>query len=332
MKNSTLYLTLIIVFIFSLYLFTGNDDHPYVSSFEKMKIPEDNPFTIDKVELGRQLFFDKRLSINNSVSCATCHLPQFAFTDRKTTSRGVYGRKVDRNSPSLLNSGFLNTVMFDSLLTSLEMQVLVPIQEHKEMGMDIKVLMKKLKAISTYKKAAKSIFKRDFDSFVLTKSIAAFERTLLSTDSRFDQYYYGKIESKLTASEKRGWKLFSEKLYCIECHTEPLFSNDKIENNGLYADYTGKTDKGRFRLGQDSSEIGFFKIPSLRNIELTYPYMHDGSISTIDEVIDFYSQGGNQNNLQSKIIQPFQLSKSEKNDLIAFLISLTDTTYLVRFR
>ena len=104
-----------------------------------MKIPEDNPFTIDKVELGRQLFFDKRLSINNSVSCATCHLPQFAFTDRKTTSRGVYGRKVDRNSPSLLNSGFLNTVMFDGLLTSLEMQVLVPIQEHKEMGMDIKV-------------------------------------------------------------------------------------------------------------------------------------------------------------------------------------------------
>lgn len=332
MKNSTLYLTLIIVFIFSLYLFTGNEDHPYVSSFEKMKIPEDNPFTIDKVELGRQLFFDKRLSINNSVSCATCHLPQFAFTDRKTTSRGVYRRKVDRNSPSLLNSGFLNTVMFDGLLTSLEMQVLVPIQEHKEMGMDIKVLMKKMKAIPTYKKEAKSIFNRDFDPFVLTRSIAAFERTLLSTNSRFDQYYYGKVESKLTASEKRGWKLFSEQLYCIECHTEPLFSNGKIENNGLYADYTGKTDKGRFRLGQDSSEIGFFKIPSLRNIELTYPYMHDGSIKSIDDVIDFYSQGGNQNNLQSKIIQRFQLSKSEKNDLIAFLISLTDTTYLVRFR
>jgi cytochrome c peroxidase len=291
--------------------------------------PVDNPISVEKITLGRALFFDKRLSINDSVSCASCHIPAFAFTDRKVLSDGVYGRKTERNSPSVLNAGFLPTVMFDAHLPTLEMQVIVPIQEHVEMGMNMRELIMKLRSIPEYQKAASDIFDREFDPWVLTRSIAAFERSLLSQNSRFDQYFYGGIKSILTKEEKLGWELFSEKLYCIQCHPAPHFTNFKAENNGTYKG--GDDDKGKFRIANDSSVIGKFKTPSLRNVELTYPYMHNGSKKTLEEVIDHYAFDTSSFYTKNKIIQPFSISDKEKIALIKFLATLTDTSYMSNF-
>lgn len=314
-----------VIFLVFLFLIKCHSSK-LVSSFEVIPYPSDNELTQEKIELGRKLFFDKRLSVNETVSCSSCHLPQYAFTDRKKVSEGIYGRKTERNSPSILNAAYLKTVMYDAHLPTLEMQVIVPIQEHVEMGMNMVELLKRLKSIDGYQEAAKKIFSRDFDAWVLTRSIASYERSLVSKNSRFDQYYYQKRKEVLTPSEKRGWKLFSEKLYCTQCHPAPFFTTFLPENNGLYKEYTA--DKGRFRIHNDSNDIGKFKIPSLRNIELTYPYMHDGSMTSIEEIIEHYSKGGQKHSLQSSIIKPFTLTEKEKKELKAFLFALTDTSYL----
>jgi len=291
--------------------------------------PENNPMSEEKVALGRALFFDKRLSIDESISCASCHKPNYAFTDQKSVSTGVEGRKVQRNAPSLLNAAFLQTAMFDAHLASLEVQVLVPIQEHTEMDIPMNELLKRLRKIEKYQQAAKAIFNRDFDAYVLTRSIAAFERSLISMNSRFDQFQQGK-KSALTKEEQRGWNLFSNQLYCTKCHPAPYFTTFVAENNGLYVDYG--EDKGRFRIHGDSADIGKFKVPSLRNIELTFPYMHDGSFKDLDKVLKHYSNGGVGHPNQNKVIQPFLLSEKDKKAIKAFLFSLTDTSYMVNFR
>ena len=313
----------------SLFSVKCKSNKAMIQEFGNLNTPDDNPITDAKVELGRKLFFDKRLSLDNTVSCATCHIPAFGFTDRKKVSDGVLGRKTERNSPSLLNAGYLPTVMFDAHLTSLEMQVIVPIQEHVEMGMKMSEVIQRLKAVPEYQMAARDIFNRDFDPWVLTRSISAFERTLQSVNSRFDQYYYGKNSKAMTTEEIKGWKLFSEKLYCTSCHPAPYFTTFKAENNGLYKDF-GK-DEGRFRIHHDSIDIGKFKVPSLRNIELTFPYMHDGSKNSIEEIISHYEKGGMNHWNQNHIITPFKISVKEKNQLKAFLFALTDTSFMLNF-
>jgi cytochrome c peroxidase len=293
--------------------------------------PEENPTTQEKVALGRKLFFDKRLSLDGTISCANCHDPLKAFTDQLTTSRGINGQTTERNSPSLLNSGFLKTAMFDAHLQTLELQVIVPIQEKTEMGHNMKELIPQLRAIPEYQAAAKKIFNRDFDAYVLTRSISAFERTLISMNSRYDQFQRGDKRA-LNKTEQAGLKLFTEKLYCTQCHPAPYFTTFVAENNGLYNDYEPIADKGRFRIHLDSNDIGKFKVPSLRNIELTFPYMHDGSLKTLEDVIGHYSKGGQNNQKQNKVILPFQMNEQEQKQLIAFLKSLTDTSYLAKFK
>jgi len=289
--------------------------------------PVDNPPSAQKIELGRALFFDKRLSLDESIACANCHNPAFAFTDRKAVSDGINGKHSERNAPTLLNSAFLQTVMFDAHLKTLELQVIVPIQEATEMGHNMKVLIPKLRAIPEYQKAAKTLFDRDFDAWVLTRSIAAFERSLISLNSPYDQYMKGNKRA-LSSEQQAGMKLFNS-LYCTTCHPAPYFTNFKAENNGLYQDYGN--DKGRFRINLDSADIGFFKTPTLRNIELTYPYMHDGSLQTLDEVIEHYVAGGKHPKGQHPSILSFQLTTREKKQLISFLGALTDTSYLKNF-
>lgn len=289
--------------------------------------PSDNPPSAQKIELGRALFFDKRLSRDESISCADCHNPEYAFTDRKRVSDGIEGKHPERNAPTLLNSVFLQTVMFDAHLKTLELQVLVPIQEPTEMGHNMKVLIPKLKSVPAYQHAAKKIFNRDFDAWVLTRSIAAFERSLISLNSPYDRYIKGH-KNAMTSDQLAGMKLFNS-LYCSTCHPAPYFTNFKAENNGLYQDYG--SDKGRFRINLDSVDIGLFKTPTLRNIALTYPYMHDGSLTTLDQVIDHYIAGGKHSKGQHPSIKPFQLTKKEKMQLILFLGALTDTSYLKNF-
>ena len=301
--------------------------YPDLNEFVAVPTPAENPIDSAKITLGKELFFDTRLSLDNTISCATCHKPGFAFTDGLKTSTGINDQKTDRNSPSLLNSGFLKTVMFDAHLKTLELQVIVPLQEPVEMRHNMKVLIPQLRAVPEYQAAARRIYNRDFDAYVLTRSLAAFERSLISMSAPFDHYIKGD-EKSLNTDEKAGWKIFSEKLYCTNCHAPPHFTNHEARNNGLYKDYG--TDKGRFRIHLDSSDIGSFKVPSLRNIEITDPYMHDGSMETLEEVIAHYSAGGQGHYLQDKTIVPFELSKKEKKQLIAFLKSLTDLSFLER--
>lgn len=311
-------------------LFLYNCSSPLITSSHlgEIKYPENSVTSESIVRLGRSLFFDKRLSRNNTIACSSCHTPSLAFTDGKTVSEGVDGRKTERNSPSILNSAYLKTVMFDAHLPTLEQQVIVPIQEHNEMDMNMIDCISRLRAIPEYQNAAIKLFDRNFDAFVLTRSIAAFERTLISDNSRFDQYYFKKRNS-LNESELRGWKLFSEKLNCTSCHPAPHFTTFLAENNGIYSDY-GK-DKGRFRIHNDSSDIGKFKVPSLRNVELTAPYMHDGSFPNLISVIEHYAKGGAGHWNQNIEISGFQINDEEQNDLIQFLHSLTDTSYMQDF-
>lgn len=287
--------------------------------------PNDNPITASKVELGRLLFFDKRLSINNSVSCASCHNPSYALTDRLPLSKGVYGRTAFRNASSILNSAYSKTLMFDAHVPSLEMQAIVPMQDHAEMGHNLKHLIPKLRRIKIYQNAAREIFNRDFDAFVLTRSLAAFERTLISLDSKFDRFRAGDVNA-ISAIQKRGWQLFSGKLNCVSCHPPPFFTTFEAANNGLYSSYS--LDEGRFRIHNDSLDIGKFKIPSLRNVELTFPYMHDGTMTNLNQVFNHYSGGGKHPKNQDKRIKGFYLSPQDRKALQSFLFSLTDTSFI----
>ena len=291
--------------------------------------PSDNPQNSAKIALGRKLFFDTRLSLDGSVSCASCHDPRKAFSDNLAKSKGINGQLSERNAPSLLNAAFLKTAMFDAHLLTLELQVIVPIQEPVEMGHNMKNLLKQLRQIPEYQAAAQAIFGRDFDAWVLTRSISAFERSLLSMNAPFDQYLAGNKKA-MSKDQLAGWRIFSEDLYCIKCHPAPYFTTYEADNNGLYATYEGKTDQGRFRIHHDSSDIGTFKVPSLRNLPLTYPYMHDGSLQTIAAVLAHYQKGGAGHPLQDQQIVAFNLSNKEKQQLTSFFNALVDTSYLLR--
>ena len=291
--------------------------------------PSDNPQNAEKIALGRKLFFDKRLSLDGSISCASCHDPQKAFSDQRTKSIGINGQLSERNAPSILNAAFLKTAMFDAHLATLELQAIVPIQEPVEMGHNMKILIKQLRQIPEYQAAAQAIFGRDFDAWVLTRSLAAFERSLLSMNAPFDQYMAGNKKA-MSKDQLAGWRIFSDELYCTKCHPAPYFTTYEAANNGLYASYEGKTDQGRFRIHHDSSDIGKFKIPSLRNLPLTYPYMHDGSINSMEAALEHYQKGGAGHPLQDPRILSFELSTKEKAQLLAFFNALVDTSYLRR--
>lgn len=291
--------------------------------------PADNELTVEKIALGKQLFFDKRLSRDNTIACATCHHPEKAFTDGLTKSRGIDNQETMRNAPTLLNAAYLPRVMFDGELKTLEMQVTVPIQEHTEMDQDMKELLRELRQDPEYVAAAKRIYDREFDPWVLSRSLAAFQRSLISQNSRFDRYWKGDKRA-LNANERVGYKLFSEKLHCASCHPAPHFTTYQVANNGLYSDYGA--DNGRFRITLKEADKGFFKIPTLRNILLTAPYMHDGSKSSLDAVLKHYESGGAGHVNQSPSIKPFTLNEKERQQLKAFLGSLTDTSYMKSFR
>jgi cytochrome c peroxidase len=290
--------------------------------------PDDNLMSEEKIALGKEFFFDKRLSLDKSISCATCHKPGLAFTDGLKVSDGILDRKSSRNSPTLLNVAFYSKLMFDAEIPTLEMQSIVPIQDHNEMGMELNELLKRLNEVPEYVEAAKKIYNREMDIWVLTRSLAAYQRSLFSNNSPFDQFYYQNKKYAISPSAKRGWKLFSEKLHCTSCHPAPLFTTNKAENNGIYSDYS--SDQGRYRVTFDSTDIGKFKVPTLRNIEITDPYMHDGSFEYLEDVIEHYMRGGLKHKNQHPEIKPFTLSKKEKKDLMNFLYSLTDMSFMKR--
>lgn len=292
--------------------------------FPNPVMPEDNYLSQERVDLGRMLFYDPILSIDSTVSCASCHDQSLAFADNKVISPGVENRLAARNAPTLTNVVYNPTVLFDAYLPTLEMQVLVPVQEHAEMAFNIVEIGKRLRKDSVYIAMSMAAYGKQPNPYVITRSISAFERTLISGNSKYDREVFQKKKA-MNPSQRRGMNIFNNRLYCAECHSGFNFTNFSTQNNGLYLNYP---DSGRARATQLPEDRAMFKIPTLRNIELTAPYMHDGSLATLNDVIDHYASGGQNHENKSEIIQPFKISKREKRDLINFLKSLTDYDFI----
>ncbi len=294
--------------------------------FPVIDFPEGNEFTAARWLLGKRLFYDKRLSIDRSISCASCHQPAFAFADNQAFSDGVFGRSGERNAPSLANVAYHPYLLREGSVPTIEMQVLVPIQEEHEFNHNIVNIVKELKEDSIYKTMSIEAYDREMDAYVLTRALANFQRSMLSGNSAYDRYVYQKDSLALNQRQQLGMRLFfSEKTNCSQCHGGFNFTNYTFKNNGLDTVYK---DVGRFRFTHDSSDLALFKVPSLRNVAYTAPYMHDGRFQTLVEVIEHYNTGGKLHKHKSEMIKPLLLSQSEKQSLVAFLEALSDHEFI----
>jgi cytochrome c peroxidase len=313
-----------------------------------MSIPSDDPLTASKISLGRRLFTDRSLSGDQSISCATCHDPAKFFTDGRKTALGVRNRSGFRNAPSLLNVGFLTTELWDGRVRTLEAQVGFPICNPLEMDSSQVVVLARLANKGGYREFFEEAFGPGPITFEhVGMAIAAFERSLISGDSRFDKYFYGGEENALSAAAKHGLRLFVEprKGNCASCHriykrssyTADLYGADSAPDDKQFALFTDNLfhntgigfetphtfkDLGRFLVTRSPTDIGAFKTPSLRNVSKTGPYMHDGSLRTLEDVIRFYDKGGNRNPNIDTLLHPLHLTPEERRDLVEFLQSL----------
>lgn len=311
------------------------------------RIPRSNPMSSRKIALGRTLFFDKRLSIDGTVSCASCHDPAVAFTDAKTVAIGAGAKAGTRNTPTILNAVFSELLFWDGRASSLEEQVKHPLLGSFEMGMGSdKEVTERLAAIPEYRRQFGLIFKSEGITInTIAKAIAAYERTLLSGNSPFDRFITGNRKA-MTEAQVRGWELFKGKGKCIQCHTHsqanPLFTDFKFHNTGIAAVDTlfdkllgsvtnsATIDLNLLAHAEDFAELGRFavKTPTLRDVELTSPYMHNGSLKTLIDVVQFYNRGGNANSHLDRLMQPLHLSDAEVNDLVQFMRALTSDDVL----
>jgi len=295
------------------------------SNFPKIPFPEDNPITQAKVDLGRKLFYEKALSIDSSVSCGSCHIQKYAFADTATLSRGAHDSLGFRNSRALINPAYLIRFFGEGGVNSIERATIPPMQAEFEMNLNIAVLISRLKADAQYAKLFKKVFNSEPNHKNILQALSSFQRTLISGNSKYDSYLRGD-SSALSEIEKRGLVLFkSEKLNCKTCHSGLFFTDENTYNIGLYS---SNPDWGRGRLTLKAEDYGAFLTPTLRNISVTAPYMHDGSLKTLEEVIDFYATGGENHPAKADEIKPFELSEIEKEELILFLESLTDSTFI----
>jgi cytochrome c peroxidase len=312
-------------------------------------IPPDNPVTPERVELGRRLFYDKRLSKDGSVSCATCHDPAHGFSDGKKVSEGIGGQKGTRNAPTILNAVFNEFQFWDGRAASLEEQSKGPLVNPVEMGQpDHDAVVKAVRADAAYREAFLKAFSREPTIDDIAAAIAGFERTAVSGDSPFDRFIAGD-KAALSASAARGWELWNGKARCNTCHpfgsATPNFSDNKFHNIGVAAkgrDFAALARKaaaasdpqqmafdkdfselGRFIVTKQPKDIGAFKSSGLRDIALSAPYMHDGSEATLLDVVTFYDKGGEPNPYLDGGIVPLKLTDQEKHDLVAFMESLT---------
>ncbi len=288
---------------------------------EAAYMPPDSPLTAEKIELGRQLYFDGRLSADGTVSCATCHAPDKGFSDGRPTSRGIKGQVGSRNAPTTVNRLFSQEQFWDGRAASLEEQALGPIKNPIEMGNTLKKMVAKLNMIPGYRNQFKQVFGTDVNAAGVAKAIAAFERSLVCGNSAFDRYEEGD-DAALSEREQQGLQLFREKANCIRCHTGFAFTDERYHNIGVGFDKP-KPDLGRYTVTRKVSDKGAFKTPTLRNIAASAPYLHDGSAKTLEDVIEFYDKGGVKNPNLSNEIKRLLLSAPEKADLVAFLKSLS---------
>ncbi len=296
-------------------------------------IPVDNQPTAETIALGRKLFYDPTLSVDNTIACASCHAPASGFADGKPVAEGVNGQKGGRSAPTIFNAAYYTTQFWDGRSPNLEDQAAGPPQNPIEMGHTLDGVEEKLAADPTYRAEFEKAFGPGPISFdMVGKAIASFERTVISANSPFDRYFYGGEETALSEVARRGLEIFRnpEKGNCTACHVLGLFTDNLFHNIGVGVGEDGElTDLGRFEVTGKDSDRGAFKTTSLRNIALTAPYMHDGNLKTLAEVIDFYVGGGNSNphlDPQLKVLTPLTETGEEnwsRSDLVAFLESLT---------
>ena len=327
----------------------------FPADLTKSFTPAGNPITDAKAKLGDMIFDEKRVSVDNSVACNTCHSPRNGFTTHTAASRGVDDQIGKRNAPSILNAMFYKSMFWDGRAATLEEQATLPILNPIEMGQkDPKDVVAKLAAIPEFVQAFQQVFGHPVNWEDMGNALAAFERTRLSTEASFDRFLHGD-EKALNASQRRGWALFTGKARCGSCHAYdpalPLFSDNRFHNTGIGArkqdfnqlamravDSAAARDKvqidklaletdfselGRFLVTQKREDIGAFKTPFLRDVVLTGPYMHDGSLETLWDVIEFFNKGGEPNSFLDAEMKALRLTESEVDDLVNFLAALT---------
>jgi cytochrome c peroxidase len=295
-------------------------------------IPKDNPPTAETIALGRKLYYDPALSLDGSVSCATCHAEGLGFSDGRPVSLGVSHKTGTRNALTVINSAYSDLQFWDGRAPTLEKQAEGPMANPVEMAHSLEGVVRKLQANASYRDEFKKAWGTDQITIeTVTKSIASFERTIVSGNSPFDKFYYGKDKSALSESAQRGLGVFKDpkKGNCAVCHTIgpkfALFTDNQFHNIGVGADMDGKfVDAGRYSQTKDEADMGRFKTPTLRNIAQTAPYMHDGSLKTLKDTVDHYIGGGNSNPHLDKEMHALDfLTAEERADLLAFLNSLT---------
>jgi len=296
--------------------------------FPEIPFTSDNQFSDARWKLGKKLFYDPIMSVDQSISCGSCHMAQFAFSDTVAMSLGVAKALGTRNAPTLTNVAYNPYFTRDGGVPTLEMQILVPIQEHNEFNFNILLIAERMQADTSYIRMSKEAYGKNPDHFVITRALGCFERTIISGNSPYDQFQFQGKKEALNKEELKGMKLFfSERVGCKNCHSGFNFTDYSFKNNGLYITYQ---DSGRIRLTNEEADRALFKVPTLRNVALTAPYMHDGSINTLEQVIDHYSSGGMPHKHKSEMIKPIDLNKKEKQQLVAFLHTLTDEEFINR--
>jgi cytochrome c peroxidase len=294
--------------------------------FPDVDLPDNNQLTQAKIDLGKELFFEKLFSRDSSLSCSSCHMQEHAFTDALQNSRGIDNQLVLRNSTPLFNLAWRKQFFRDGGVQILELVALNSINAHDEFDINTSILTQRLKSIPRYVQLYRTAFN---DTISLNKTLfalASFQRTLISGNSDYDKYTFYNNTNALSASQLRGKDLFfSDKTDCSSCHGGFNFSNESLQSNGYFSTYP---DSGRQRITLHESDRGKFVVPSLRNIALTAPYMHNGSVQSLEEIVDNYNNGNTDFTNKNNLIRPLGLSSQEKQDLVEFLKSLTDTEFI----
>jgi cytochrome c peroxidase len=292
--------------------------------FPQVPFPDDNKPTQARIELGKKLFFDPILSKDSTISCSSCHIERNAFTQNSKVAVGVHDSLGHRNVLSLTNVAYNSTFFWDGGTPTLELQAIAPIVSPFEMQEDIENVIKKLARHPNYPSLFDKAYARGVDEYSLIRALASFERTILSGNSAYDTYL--KDSTTFSAKQLEGKRLFfSEKTNCSKCHSGFNFTNQRFENNGLYEQYS---DEGRQRVTARIQDRAKFKVPTLRNVALTAPYMHDGSLESLEAVIAHYNSGGASNPQKSTFVRPLGLSAEEQEALVSFLNSLTDKKFI----
>ena len=321
MVNANLQMMSVPAFVCGVLLFAS------VSCSTESKSTLKEPFT--KEELGELLFFDPILSQNNQISCASCHLPEYAFADTAALSKGVDGKLGTRNTPSAMNQNARSFFFHDGRAETLEEQAAGPIENPVEMNLPLAEAIKRLNLHEQYSSYFKKIYAKRPDRESILDAIASYERTLETSNSPFDRYMHGDTTA-ISVSAKRGQDIFNVKGKCFDCHFGPDFTGDEFRNIGLY-NAQELNDPGRYEITKNKADIGKFKVPGLRNIAVTAPYMHNGSFRTLREVIDYYDTPQHfvkgSINADTLLTKPLNLTEQEKSDLLEFLKSLTDDRF-----